>query len=57
MRGDGVLAQPFGQMSRGALGQPAGVHEHQRGLVLADQLGQPLVDLFPHFGRHDGLER
>ena len=45
MRGDMLLAHPLRQMPRHALGQPARVHEHQRGAVLADELGQPVVDL------------
>ncbi len=57
MRGDIFLAQPFGKMPRHALGQPARIHEHQGGAVLADQFGQPIVDLRPDLARHDCLER
>ncbi len=48
MRQHGVLAQPLGQMMRDALGQPARVDEDQRGAMLADQLGDAVVDLVPH---------
>ena len=52
-----ILAEPLGQVARHPLRQPAGVHEHQRGLVGLDQLRQPVVDLVPHLARHDRLER
>ena len=57
MRGDIFLAHTLGQMPRHAFGQPAGVHEHERGAVFANQFGQPIVDLRPHLSRHHGLER
>jgi acyl carrier protein len=34
MRGHLVLAEPLGQLPRGALGHPAGVDEHERGKVV-----------------------
>ena len=33
VRGHRVLAQPLGQMPRHPLGEPAGIHEHERGPV------------------------
>ncbi len=57
MRGDVLLADPFGQMSRHALGQPPRVDEHQRGAVLAGELGEPVVDLRPDLARHHRFQR
>ena len=48
------------QVMRDPLGQPARVHEHQRGAVLADQFDQPVVGLGPLLVRRDraqGLAR
>src|SRR2546430_16393147 len=50
-------AKPRGEMHRRPLAETPGVHEHQRRAMLRDQLGDPGVDLFPHFRRHHRLER
>ena len=50
-------AQPLGEMHRQPLAQLPRVDEHQRGAVLGDELGEPLVDLLPHLARHYRLER
>ncbi len=57
VRRDRILADPFRQVAGHPLRQPAGIHEHQRGLVGLDQLGQPVVDLAPHLARHHRLQR
>src|SRR2546425_37675 len=57
VRRDLIRAVALGQMQREALGEAPGVHEYQRGAVLADELHQPLVDLVPHLGRHHRFER
>ena len=41
---------------RHALGQPARVHEDQRGPVLAHEHSQAIVDLGPHLGAGDGSQ-
>ena len=35
VRGDDVVAEPLAELVREALGEPAGVDEHERGAVLA----------------------
>ena len=57
MRGDHVLAEPLGQMARGALGHAARVDENQRGAMQRDQFGEAVVDALPHFVGHDRFER
>jgi hypothetical protein len=52
VRRDVLLAEPLGQVARHALGGAALVDEDQRGAVLVDQLGEPVVQLVPHLGRH-----
>ena len=54
---DRARTQPFGQRMRQPLRHPAGVDEHQRGAVLADQAGEAVIDLRPHLARHHRLER
>jgi len=57
VRGDGILAEPLGQMPRDALGHPARVDEHERRPVLRDEFREPVVDEFPRFVRHHRFER
>ena len=57
MRRDVLGADALGKVHRHALGEPAGVHEHECGAVFADELGQSVVQLLPHFRRHHRLER
>ena len=57
MRGHRLIAEAIGQMPREPFGQPAGVHEHQRGVVSLDQLCQAVVVFLPDFMRHHGFER
>ena len=49
--------QPLGEMAGDPLGHPPGVGEDQRRPVLADQIGQPVVDLRPDLHRHHRFER
>ena len=56
MRQDDVLAQALLQVMRHALGQAARVDEDQRGAILADQVGQAVVDLAPHFVAGHGAQ-
>ena len=51
------IAKALAQMTSDALSQPACVHENQGRLVLADQLGQAVVNFIPNFAGHYGLER
>src|SRR5581483_6743306 len=44
-------------MTGDALRVSARVDEHQGGTVLADELGEPVVDLRPDFAGHHGLQR
>jgi len=55
--GDGVGAERVGEVPRHPLGHPPRVHEDQRGAMLADQVGEPLVVFLPDLVRHDGVER
>jgi hypothetical protein len=57
MRRDGGLAEPLSEMARNTLGHPARVHEHERGAVLRDQIGEAVVDTLAHIVRHDCFER
>ncbi len=52
-----ILAQPLAQIAGRPLGQAPCVHKDQRGPVLADQLGDPVVDLLPNLARHHRLQR
>ena len=56
MRGDVLVAESFTQMARNTFSQASCVYEDQRGLMLANELGQAIVDFFSHFTRHDGLQ-
>ena len=57
MAGHPIGAKALRKVHREPLAQPARVHKHERRLMLRDQLGNPRIDLFPHFRRHHGLER
>ena len=57
MRGDGLFAEPLGELARDALGHAPRVDEHERRAVLRDQLGQARVDFRPDLVRHHRLER
>ena len=57
VRRDRVLAEPVGQMARGALGHAPRVDEHERRAMLRDEFGQPVVDALPRVVRHDRFER
>ena len=57
MRGDVLFAEALREMPRGALGGAARVHEHERGAMFAAELGEPVVDLRPHFAGHHRFER
>ena len=57
MGGDGLFAEPVGQLARDAFGHAPRVDEHQRRAVLRDELGQAGVDFPPHVLRHHRLER
>ena len=57
MGGDRILAEPVGELARDPLAHAAGVDEDERRPVLADEGGEPLVDLAPDFVGHDRFER
>ena len=47
MRGDRILAEPFGEMARGALGHAPRIDENQRRAMLRDEFGEAVVDALP----------
>ncbi len=57
MSRDVFVADPLAKMPRNTFCQPARVHKNERRLVLANQLGQPVVNFFPHFAGHYCLQR
>ncbi len=57
MRRHVLLAQALGEMPGHALGQAPRVDEHQRGAVLAHQLGQAVVDQLPDLVGHHRFQR
>ena len=57
VRGDGLFAEPVGELARDAFGHATSVDEHQRRAVLHDKLRQARVDFSPHVVRHHRLER
>src|SRR4029077_2705669 len=56
MRGDGVFAKTLFEMVRDAFGKAARIDEHERRAVLANELGDAIVDFVPHFMRGDRTE-
>jgi len=57
MGGHLVVAESLAEVPCDALRHPPCVHEDERRSVRADQLGQTIVVLLPHFVRHHGAER
>ena len=57
MRGQLMLAQALGQLTRRPLGHAARVDEDQGRAMRLDQLGQPVIDLLPDLARHHRFER
>ena len=57
MRGDRVLAEPVRELARHTLAHAPRVDEDERGLVRADEPGEPLVDLAPDLVGHHRFER
>ena len=51
VRGDHVVAEPLAELVREPLGEPAGVDEHERGAVLAHELGDPVEHVVHLLGR------
>ena len=49
MSGYGVAFESFRQMVGDLLGETASVHKDERSVVLADQVGESVIDFFPHF--------
>ena len=56
VRGDDVVAEPLAELVREPLGQPAGVDEHERGAVLADERGDAVEHVGHLLGRRDRFE-
>jgi hypothetical protein len=54
---DRLVAETITHVTRDALGHPPRVHEDQRGPVLSDERGQPVVVLLPDLVGHHRLER
>src|SRR5947209_10074092 len=46
-----IFTKALGKIESYALGQPAGVDEHQRGAVLLHQLADAVINLIPHLMR------
>jgi hypothetical protein len=57
MRGDVFVTESFTEVTSDALGQSAGIHENQSGLMLSNHLRQPVVNFVPNFARHHSLQR
>ncbi len=57
MCGDLIGAQALGQGAGRALGHAAGVHKDQGRAMIADQLGEPVMDKLADIARHHGFER
>src|SRR5215213_4883101 len=57
MCSDVLVADSFTEMSCYSLCKPARVDEDERCLVLANELGQSIVNLIPHLARHHSLQR
>ena len=57
MRGHVFISQPFAEVPRYPLSHAPGVDEDQGGLVLANQVGDAIIDFFPDFVRHQRFQR
>ncbi len=57
VRGDRRSAEALREVAASALGQPAGVDEHQGRAMFGHQLGQPVVDLLPGFVAQHRFQR
>ena len=57
MRGHVFFAQPLGQVARDALHHAARIGEHQRGVVLVDELRQLVVHRRPDLAGHHRFQR
>src|SRR6185503_15126794 len=58
VRRDVLLAEPFPKVSCDSLRKPARVDEDKRGVVLANQLRQSIVNFIPNLaGHHSGHRR
>ena len=56
VRGDRAVAQPLTELVGEPFREPAGVHEHERGAVLTDELGDAVEHVAHLLGRGDGFE-
>ena len=54
--GDAFFAETVAQVVGDALGQGAGVHKDEGGVVLDDEVGEAVVDVVPLLTGGDGLE-
>ena len=54
MRRDVLLADSFPKMSCDSLRKPARVDENERGVVLANQLRESIVNFVPNLAGHHG---
>ncbi|MDR8952911.1 hypothetical protein FEP76_01388 [Burkholderia multivorans] len=57
MRGDRVLAEPLGEMTRHPLGRAPRVDEHECRAMRGRECRDAVVQLFPHVVRHHRFER
>ena len=57
MRGDVFVTNSFTQMARNALCETARVYKYECGLVLANELGQAIVNFVPDLARHNCRQR
>jgi hypothetical protein len=56
MRSHQLFAYPLGQVASYPLRLLPCVDEDDGCLMLVDEVGEPVVDLEPYLGRHDGFE-
>jgi len=54
VRGDVFVADAFAEMTRDALGETACVNKYECSVVLANELGQAIVDFVPDLALHHG---
>ena len=56
MSGHELLSNPIAEVACNPLRHATGIDEDERGPMLADQRGQPVVVLLPDLVRHDSVE-
>jgi len=57
VRGDGVFAKAFAEVSAQAFGEAPGIDENQRGAMFAGQFGEPVINQLPDIVSHHRRQR